>query len=118
MKGHEQLKLARALYQLQIYFKALHLPFTLDDLYRIAYGDDLWELMPGATWLNHLQEDPTIVAAKDEFFTLWTIFETLERAGLALLLEVIEEETARLGIGMGVIRPGHYRQRPPSEADD
>lgn len=115
MKGQEQIRLARALYQLQIYFAALRLPFGLRDLYRLAYGDDLWEEMPGATWIDHLHKDPTVVSARDEFYTLWTIFETLERSGLRLLLEVIDEETARLGIGMGVIRPGHFRRRPPDD---
>lgn len=116
MNGKRELRLARALYQLTIYLDSLHVPFTLADLYQIAYGE-LWEEMPGALWLIHLAEDAYVLAGRDEFYTLKTIFESMEREGLALLLEVIAEETARLGIGMGVLTPGRYSKRPPREED-
>ncbi|PWK15487.1 hypothetical protein [Tumebacillus permanentifrigoris] len=107
MNGKRELRLARALYQLTIYLESLHLPFTLGDLYRIAYGE-LWEEMPGALWLDHLASDEYVLAGRDEFYTLKTIFETMDTSGLALLLEVIHEETAHHGIKWGVPEPGFY----------
>jgi hypothetical protein len=117
MKNSDELRLARALFQLTIYLEALRLPFTLRDLYRIAYGD-LWQEMPGGLWLDYLHEDEYVVLARHEFYTLLTIFETMHDHGLVLLLEVIEEETARLGIRMGVINPGRYRPRPPQDGGE
>jgi hypothetical protein len=117
MNHHRDLRLARALYQLTIYFDSLNIPFTLPDLYEQAYGSG-WTEMPGALWLPHLADDPYVVAGRHEFYTLKTIFEDMERAGLSLLLEVIAEETARLGIRMGIITPGVYRRRPPQSGED
>lgn len=112
MKGKEELRLARALDQLSVYFNAIGVPFALADLYRMAYGDE-WEEMPGALWLEFLAEDPYVRAGRDEFYSLMTIFETLHDAGLDQLLDVIARETERLGIGMGILEPGRYTGRPP-----
>jgi hypothetical protein len=112
-----ELRLARALLQLTLYFESLRLPFTLQDLYLLAYGE-LWEEMPGALWLDHLAQDRSVVAGLDEFYTLKTIFQTLEEASLILLLDSLADETARLGIGMGMISPGSYRRRPPKAGED
>jgi hypothetical protein len=112
-----ELRLARALLQLTVYFESLRLPFTLQDLYLLAYGE-LWEEMPGALWLNHLAQDRYVRTGLDEFYTLKTIFQTLEEAGLVLLLDSLSEETARLGIGMGMISPSRYRKRPPATGDE
>jgi hypothetical protein len=120
MKGKDELRLARALDQLTVYLDSLKLPFTLTDLYKRAYGAG-WEEMPGALWLEFLGEDPYVRSGRDEFYTLLTIFDTLHEAGLVRLLDVIARETERLGIGMGVIKPGSYTRRPPktdSERDE
>lgn len=116
-KGNEDLRLARALDQLSVYFYAIRVPFTLSDLYRLAYGDD-WEEMPGALWLEFLADDPHVRAGRDEFYSLLTIFEALDDAGLSKLLDVIERETERLGIGIGILKPGRYIGRPPRLDDD
>lgn len=118
MNGHRELRLARALYQLTLYLESLHLPFTLADLYRIAYGE-LWQEMPGGLWLDHLAQDEYVIAGRDEFYVLRTIFDTMNDSGLALLIEVVGEETKRLGIGMGLLPPGYYgnlRRRDDPEA--
>ncbi|MGZ4110871.1 MAG: hypothetical protein ACXVP5_00315 [Tumebacillaceae bacterium] len=112
-----ELRLARALFQLTQYLESIRLPFTLQDLYLLTYGE-LWNEMPGALWLDHLAADPYVVRGLDEFYTLKTIFQTLEQAGLTLLLDSLADETARLGIGMGVISPGAYRRRPPQAGED
>ena len=113
MSFQKELRLARALFQLTIYFESLRLPFTIQYLYRATYGEQ-WTEMPGGLWLDHLADDPGVVAGRDEFYTLYTIFRTMREAGLGLLLEVLEEETKQLGIGMGMLKPGRYR-RPPRE---
>ncbi|TCP58908.1 hypothetical protein EV586_101107 [Tumebacillus sp. BK434] len=112
MKGKEDLQLARALDQLSVYFYAIGVPFTLVDLYRLAYGA-AWEEMPGALWLEFLADDPQVRAGRDEFYSLLTIFKTLDDNGLTKLLDVIAEETERLGIGMGILKPGRNTGRPP-----
>ena len=38
MSFQKELRLARALYQLTIYFESLRLPFTIQYLYRATYG--------------------------------------------------------------------------------
>jgi len=116
MTFRDDLRLARALYQLTIYLESCRVPFTLQDFYLKAYGE-LWEEMPGARWLEHLGEDRAVVVAKDEYYTLKTVFDTLHDHELNLLLEVIYEETAKLGIGMGVVSPGHYRRRDHRDPD-
>lgn len=116
MTFQDELRLARALYQLTIYLESCRVPFTLQDFYLMAYGE-LWEEMPGALWLDHLEEDRAVVAARDEYYTLKTIFETLHHHELNLLLDVIREETAKLGIGMGVVLPGRYRRRDHRDTD-
>ncbi|ASS75571.1 hypothetical protein CIG75_11615 [Tumebacillus algifaecis] len=117
VQSHEDLRLARALDQLSVYFYAIRVPFTVADLYRKAYGE-VWEEMPGALWLEFLSEDPYVRLGRDEFYSLMTIFETLHRAGLVKLLDVIAAETERLGIDMGVMKPGHYIGRPSKHNDE
>lgn len=112
MEGKAELRLARALYQLALYLEALGLPLTLPDLYRAAFGER-WREAPGALWLEHLAEDAYVTAGRDEPFTLRSVMECLQEAGLEPLLDALAEETARLGIGMGVLPGGLYRKRPP-----
>jgi len=111
MSDKHDLRLARALDQLTVYFEALLLPFSLIDLYILTYGD-LWHEMPGALWLPHLEGDLAVRMGRDEFYTLHTIMSTLHDAGLGLLLDQLEEETAKLGIRVGMMRI-HVPKRPP-----
>jgi hypothetical protein len=109
MTVQDNLQLARALFQLTIYLETCEVPLTVKEFYEITYGE-LWEEMPGATWLGHLAEDPAVNTARDEPYTLKTVFDTMYENELGLLIEVIEEVTAKLGIGMGMISPGRYRR--------
>ncbi|WP_038085258.1 hypothetical protein [Tumebacillus flagellatus] len=124
MNGKEELRLARALYQLRIYFESIQIPLTLQELYQLTYGEQ-WQEMPGALWLNHLDQDAYVTAGLEEFHTLKTILQTMDEAGLGLLLSTLEEETARLGVHVFVPSPGFYanyyrhrsRPRDPDEPE-
>jgi hypothetical protein len=116
MNGKRELRLARALYQLTIYFESLRQPLDLGELYRLTYGE-LWQDAPGALWLEHLAQDDYVVAGMDDFHTLETIFKTMDKSGLGLLLDTIAEETASLGIHWGVRYFGTLR-RPDDPKPD
>ncbi|MCL6637385.1 MAG: hypothetical protein K6T26_05505 [Alicyclobacillus sp.] len=95
--GGEHLSVAKALYQLSFYLKALNLPFSIQDIYRQAYQKRRGDRYDDR-WLSHLHENPDVAASIDEPFTTSTIVETLMRTGHEPIVRVLMREVRKRNI--------------------
>lgn len=96
--GGEHLSVAKALYQLDFYLRTLELPFSVVELYAMAYKERRGNHFDDR-WLTCLDENPDVSTSIEEPFTTQTIIETLMRTGHEPIVRALMKEVRRRKIG-------------------
>ncbi|MDQ0189288.1 hypothetical protein JI721_00115 [Alicyclobacillus cycloheptanicus] len=96
--GGEHLSVAKTFYQLNFYLRTLGLPFTVTDLYAMAYKERRGTHYDDR-WLDCLGDNPEVNEALSEPFTTHTIVETLMRTGHEPVVRALMRTVRRHGIG-------------------